>query len=160
MVEIALLEISDTEVFAQRRALRIQCERAKVKGNCALCITGLHKSEAEVCECGEVLRPRRNDLLEEGQRITGVIASLQGEGELVFGVNRREVNHQRMTQYGKGRLVLMICAKSPTKLQSILNVLFGKIVCLSKFCDGSGEVALIQEDGAEVIVCGCQLGIQ
>ena len=54
----------------------------------------------------------------------------------------------------------MICAKSPAKLQGILDVVLGKVVRLGKFCDGRGRIALIQEDGAEVIVCGCQSGIQ
>src|SRR5258708_18193361 len=108
VVEIALLEISDAQVFAQRGALRIQCERAKVEGNCALCVTRLHESEAEVCECGEVVRSCRNNLLEEGQRFMGDIISLQGEGELVFRVNRHGVSRQRMTQYGKCRFVLIV----------------------------------------------------
>src|SRR5260370_39752851 len=107
MVEIGLLEVCDTQIFAQCRALGIQCERASVEGNCAFCITGLHESEAEVCECGEVLRPCSNDLLEEGQRFMCVIVSLQCEGELVFSVNRRRFNHHGMTQYSKGRLALV-----------------------------------------------------
>ena len=61
VVEIGLLEVSDAQIFAQRRTLLIQSERAHVEGNRALRVAGLHESEAEVCECGEILWPGRND---------------------------------------------------------------------------------------------------
>src|SRR5205823_249787 len=121
---------------------------------------GLHESEAQVRECGEILRPSGNNLFEERQRIASVVGSLQGKGEFVFGVSGGGGERQRMTEYGEGRIVLMICAKRPAKLQGVVEVVFGKLVCLRKFCNSRGRIALVQEDGAEVIVCGCQRGVQ
>src|ERR1700760_4356278 len=67
---------------------------------------------------------------------------------------------QRMTKRGECRIVLMICAKRPAKLQGVVEVVLGKLVRPGKFSNGCSRIALIQEDGAEVIVCGCQGRVQ
>jgi hypothetical protein len=60
---------------------------------------------------------------------------LQGEGEFVFDVRRCRINDQRMSQYRKRLLVLIVCAQGTTKLQRILDVFFDEVIRFGEFAD-------------------------
>src|SRR5438270_4282292 len=87
MIQIALLQVSDSKVFPDNGVSRVELKSTEVKGDSAFRITGLNEGQTQVSKHRIILRPNLSYILKERKRLFCATGTLESESELIFRIH-------------------------------------------------------------------------